>query len=199
MVFGGGTLLLRGRGADAVGASPGAAAPLPPPAAPSDAGLLAINERVGDEPVAPSDAGPAAADPLVVPVPTGAMGASEVPAAASTGSVVVGPPSISRCFDAGPPTPIAGANCGSLAALQQHIAGRATQLAACGRGGHGRLALVLDFRFSTAFVRGWGSPASTVPRAGDVTSCVKNAVFPLPFASMPHDHDRYLAVVPIDF
>jgi hypothetical protein len=122
--------------------------------------------------------------------------ASSTPAA---GSVTVGSVTIARCFDAGPPTPIAGAQCGQLAALQQHIASKSSALAQCARGDHGRLALVLDFRFSTSFVRGWGSPASTVPRAGDVTACVKQAILPLPFASIPHDHDRYIVTVPIDF
>ncbi len=192
VVFGGGTLVLRSRGTDPIGAPPGGVPPLPP-TIPVEAGVSTVTER----------ASPEAADPTVTAdaeaPSTETANAPEGPPPVAAGSVTVGAPSISRCFDAGPPTPIPGASCGQLTALQQHVASRATQLAACARGGHGRLALVLDFRFSTAFVRGWGSPASTVPRAGDVTSCVKNAVFPLPFATIPHEHDRYLAVVPIDF
>jgi len=197
VVFGGGMILLRPRSTESTSATPSAlppptqtqtsqrdaAAPLADPLANSTADSGAIEPNGGGE-----------TDPTALP-PTAGEPGTPPPA----GSATVGVPAISRCFDAGLPTPIAGANCGQLAALQQHIASKSAALAQCARGGHGRLSLVLDFRFSTSFVRGWGSPASTVPRAGDVTACAKNAIFPLPFASMPHDHDRYIVTIPIDF
>jgi hypothetical protein len=193
LVFGGGMLVLRPRSTDTVAPSnslPPPSADAGPPladplAAPTrDASVSSATAPGGDEPTPPTPPNNGGAEPTT-------------PAVA--GSVTVGAPTISRCFDAGPPNPIPGANCGQLASLQQHIASRSTAVAECARGAHGRLALVLDFRFSTSFVRGWGSPASTIARAGDVTSCVKNAVLPLPFAQMPHDHDRYIVIVPIDF
>lgn len=201
VVFGGGMLLLRPRSTDA-GASTTRALPPPTVSSERDAGpstpltdplALASPDAGG---ASPEPNGGGEADPGATPPSSGGSEPSTPPPA---GSATVGSPAISRCFDAGPPTPIAGANCGQLAALQQHIASKSSQLAECARSAHGRLSLVLDFRFSTSFVRGWGSPASTIARAGDVTSCVKNAVFPLPFASMPHDHDRYIVTVPIDF
>ncbi len=200
VVFGGGMVLLRPRSTDASGSI--APTNALPPVSAADAGATLA------DPLSPSATRDAATvaepngggevDPGATP-PAGAEPGSTSATPPPAGSATVGAPAISRCFDAGPPTPILGANCGQLAALQQHIASKSAQLAECARGGHGRLALVLDFRFSTSFVRGWGSPASTVPRAGDVTSCVKNAVFPLPFATMAHDHDRYIVTVPIDF
>lgn len=191
LVFGGGMLLLRPRSSDTTAptqalppSSPDAGPPLADPlAAPTDARTSTTS----------------ASDPTQEPSTPSQPSSGEPSTPAPAGSVTVGAPSISRCFDAGPPTPIPGANCGQLAALQQHVASRSAAVAECARGAHGRLALVLDFRFSTSFVRGWGSPASTIARAGDVTSCVKNAVLPLPFAQIPHDHDRYIVILPIDF
>lgn len=197
LVFGGGMILLRPRATDTTAptqalppslgdAGPPLVDPLAPTTAPPDA---ATSESNGSEPSTNGTSATGGTSPTTGdPTPP-----------ASAGSVTVGAPAISRCFDAGPPTPIPGANCGQLAALQQHVASRSSAVAECGRGAHGRLALVLDFRFSTSFVRGWGSPASTIARAGDVTSCVKNAVLPLPFAQIPHDHDRYIVILPIDF
>ena len=195
-VFGGGMLVLKPSAADH-----SAAASLPPLSASSSADAsapladpLAVTAS-GDAAIEPNGGGEA--DPGATAPSSGA--GSDPPANVPAGSATVGAPAISRCFDAGPPTPIPGANCGAMTALQTHVASKSAQLAECARGGHGRLALVLDFRFSTSFVRGWGSPASTIARAGDVTSCVKNAIFPLPFATMAHDHDRYIVTVPIDF
>lgn len=196
VVFGGGMILLRPRSSESATTAPTHALPPPTTIIERDASTarlidpLAASADSGVEPNGGGEADPSAGS-------TATNGADPTPPQA--GSATVGEPAISRCFDAGPPTPIAGANCGQLAALQQHIASRSAALAQCARGGHGRLALVLDFRFSTSFVRGWGSPASTVPRAGDVTACAKTAIFPLPYASMPHDHDRYIVTVPIDF
>ncbi|MFO0563765.1 MAG: hypothetical protein U0269_37420 [Polyangiales bacterium] len=198
VVFGGGMILLRPRSTETTTTTTSA---LPPPtltrSTERDAAVAPLvdplAQSAGDS-SAPEPNGGGETDPTALP-PTAGEPSTPPPA----GSATVGVPAISRCFDAGPPTPIAGANCGQLAALQQHIASKSSALAQCARGGHGRLSLVLDFRFSTSFVRGWGSPASTVPRAGDVTACAKNAIFPLPFASMPHDHDRYIVTVPIDF
>jgi hypothetical protein len=197
-VFGGGMLLLRPRSPEL---SPATTAPLPVASAQSssDAGASPLTDPLAALSGAEGDASPNTNNGGGEADPSSAGGGAEPASPPPVGAVTVGAPAISRCFDAGPPTPIAGANCGQLPALQQHIASRATQVAACGRGAHGRLALVLDFRFSTSFARGWGSPASTIARAGDVTSCVKDAILPLPYANMPHDHDRYLVIVPIDF
>lgn len=195
VVFGGGLLLFRSRNPGPMTAP---TTPLPPPtqgrsfalSADSDAGATV-------EPTNNTNAANSGTNDPSTPDPIENAGAGSTPPPA--GSATIGAISISRCFDAGPPTPIPGANCGTLAALQQYLQGKSTQIAACGRGGHGRLALVLDFRFSTSFARGWGSPASNVPRAGDVAGCVKQAILPLPYATLAHDHDRYYTTIPIDF
>lgn len=199
VVFGGGMILLRPRSSETTSATTTSSLPPPTQTQPTerDAATAPLADPLAqsaENRSAPEHNGGGETDPTALPSTTGEPG-TPTPA----GSATVGVPAISRCFDAGPPTPIAGASCGQLAALQQHIASKSSALAQCARGGHGRLSLVLDFRFSTSFVRGWGSPASTVPRAGDVTACVKNAIFPLPFAAIPHDHDRYIVTVPIDF
>lgn len=198
-VFGGGMLVLKPSASDHSSA-PSSTAALPPPSATGGADASAplrdpLSSASGDASIEPNGGGEV---DLGGAAPTN-TGGGDPPANVPAGSATVGAPAISRCFDAGPPTPIPGANCGAMTALQTHVASKSAQLAECARGGHGRLALVLDFRFSTSFVRGWGSPASTIARAGDVTSCVKNAIFPLPFATMAHDHDRYIVTVPIDF
>ncbi|MDP3276109.1 MAG: hypothetical protein Q8Q09_12995 [Deltaproteobacteria bacterium] len=187
LVFGGGMLVLKPQSA----APPAPIAPAPTAVSatpiPGDAQVtepLAAAPQEGNDPTPPSANATPGADPI---------------AAVPAGSVTVGVPAISRCFAAANPTPIPGANCGSMAALQQHIVSKQAALAACARGGHGRLALVLEFRFSTSFVRGWGGPTSTIPRAGDVTLCAKQAVLPLPLSAMAHDHDRYLVTVALDF
>jgi hypothetical protein len=118
----------------------------------------------------------------------------------STAGITLGPASTSRCFNQGAPNPLPSAQCDRLAALDQYITTKAADIAACARSGsHGRLSLVLDFRFSTSFMRGWGSPTSSVPNVNGVTACVKRVISPLPFGNIPHQHDRYLVVVPIDW
>lgn len=114
--------------------------------------------------------------------------------------ITIGPASVSRCFNPGPPTPIRGSDCDRLTELDSYVATKATQIAACARSGaHGRLSLVIDFRFSTSYANGWGSPTSNVPNPGGVAACVKAAILPLPFANIRHQHDRYLVIVPIDW
>jgi hypothetical protein len=201
LVFGGGLLIFRSNsGANrtapvpavavstgrsfALSAEPDAAAPLSTATAGLDPG--------GPDPLDPS----AGTAPNAQVNPTAANNSAN-PSASAT--VQLGAVAISRCFDAGPPTPIPGANCGALPALQQYLVSKSAAIAACGRGAHGHLALVLDFRFSTSFARGWGSPASNIARAGDVAGCVKQAILPLPYATMAHDHDRYYTLIPIDF
>ena len=92
-----------------------------------------------------------------------AGGASPSAGATSAGGdpsrVTVGPAVVSRCFDQGP-TPIAGAQCDRPAALDAHVLSKRAEIAACARAGaRGRLAMVLEYRFSTQFARGWGGPA----------------------------------------
>jgi hypothetical protein len=114
--------------------------------------------------------------------------------------ITIGPASISRCFNPGPPTPIRGADCDRLTDLDRHVSSHATQLAACARAGaHGRLSLLLDFRFSTSYATGWGLPTSNIPNPGNVAACAKSAILPLPYSSMHHEHDRYVVVIPIDW
>ena len=113
--------------------------------------------------------------------------------------MTVGPAVVSRCFDQGP-TPIAGAQCDRPAALDAHVLSKRAEIAACARAGaRGRLAMVLEYRFSTQFARGWGGPASNIADPGGVSLCVKRALFPLPLAQMPHAHDRYVVLVPFDW
>jgi hypothetical protein len=129
---------------------------------------------------------------------TGANAATPEPT--QSAGITIGPASISRCFNPGPPTPIRGADCDRLADLDRHVSSRATQLSACARSGaHGRLSLVLDFRFSTSYANGWGSPTSNIPNPGNVAACVKNAILPLPYSSIHHEHDRYIVAIPIDW
>jgi hypothetical protein len=171
--------------------------------------------------VAEVDAGPRVAATAVTPTPeeetapvimapdsesdAGTTAAATAPATpppdpVQVAGITVGPTSISRCFDRGPPTPIAGSQCDRLTGLDRHIVSKATEISACARNNaHGRLALVMEFRFSTGFMRGWGSPTSNIGNPGAVSACVKAAISPLPFAQIPHEHDRYLVVVPIDW
>ncbi len=196
LVFGGGLLLFRSRtqpsvttGAPLPALNPNRAIAL---TADPDAGPATENPTPNSPDSNPNAVGPSNGTDPTNPTPS-------PPGAPSGGSATIGSISISRCFDAGPPTPIPGANCGALPALQQYLATKATQIGDCAHESHGRLALVLDFRFSTSFARGWGSPASNVPRAGDVAGCVKQAILPLPYATLAHDHDRYYTTIPIDF
>jgi hypothetical protein len=122
------------------------------------------------------------------------------PEPTSAAGITIGPASISRCFNPGPPTPIRGADCDHLADLDRHVSSRATQLSACARSGaHGRLSLILDFRFSTSYANGWGSPTSNIPNPGNVAACVKSAILPLPYSTIHHEHDRYIVAIPIDW
>lgn len=196
LVFGGGLWLLRPRPRTRTSA---------PPALVRSAGGF-----VDDATSAPGDAGnlsgPADDDASASPEVSG-DGAStvrptEAPTAEPTQSagITIGPASISRCFNAGPPTPIRGAECDRLVELDNYIASRATQIAACTRSGaHGRLGLVMDFRFSTSYANGWGSPTSNIANPGNVAACVKLAILPLPFTNIRHLHDRYLVMVPVDW
>ncbi len=199
VVFGGGLLLMRpkARARTATTSSTGRVAggfadDASTTAAAADAGSLAgpVDDDAAGSTAAPSgdDGGGAGAPAGPAPEPTLSAG------------ITIGPASVSRCFDAGPPTPIRGADCGRLVELDSHIASRATQIAACARSGaHGRLGLVMDFRFSTSYANGWGSPTSNIPNPGNVAACVKLAILPLPFANIRHQHDRYLVIVPIDW
>jgi hypothetical protein len=114
--------------------------------------------------------------------------------------ITLGGATTSRCFERGSVTPIPGAQCDRLAALDQHFQSKAADIASCARQGqHGHLTMILDFRFSTHFMLGWGSPTSNIPSAGAVSACVKLKISPIPFAAIPHEHDRYIVVVPIDW
>jgi hypothetical protein len=97
------------------------------------------------------------------------------------------------------PIPIAAERCGRLPELDAHFASRAAQIAACANGAHGRLAFVMDFRFSNQHVGAWGGPASTLPNAGPVSLCVRRATAPLPLATTPHTNDRYIATLAIEW
>ncbi len=184
-VFAGG-LMLMGPGS-AVVPTPAADAGSAPPEV-VDAGAAASGPA--DDAAAAPDPGPTAAtDPgeSAAPTPT--------PAA---GSVRFSPSVVSRCWDANNPAIVAGAACDRLAGLEAHFASKAADIAACARG-HGRLAFIMDFRFSTAFVRSWGGPSSTIGDAGSVVACVRRVTQPLPLATVTHAHDRYLMVLPIDW
>lgn len=197
VVFGGGMLLLRpklrGRASGGEGSSQAAGGFADDASAGRvDAGSMAgpIDDDGGA--TAPSD-NSAATNP-------GAPSNAATPEPTQSAGITIGPASISRCFNPGPPTPIRGADCDHLADLDRHVASRATQLSACARSGaHGRLALLLDFRFSTSYATGWGSPTSNIPNPGNVAACVKNAILPLPYSSIHHEHDRYVVVIPIDW
>lgn len=132
------------------------------------------------------------------PTPAAPVGPPAAPT--QSAGITIGPSSVSRCFNPGPPTPIRGADCDRLTELDSYIATKAPLIAACARSGsHGRLGLVIDFRFSTSYANGWGSPTSNVPNPGGVAACVKAAILPLPFSQIHHQHDRYLVIVPIDW
>ncbi|MEI8258976.1 MAG: hypothetical protein WCJ30_25180 [Deltaproteobacteria bacterium] len=198
VVFGGGLLLMRPKARARTAATTTASA--------STAGGFADDASSGPVPDAGSLAGPVDETPGAggeTPADdAGGVAAPSGPAPEPTQSagITIGPASVSRCFNAGPPTPIRGADCDRLVELDSHVASRATQIAACARSGaHGRLGLVLDFRFSTSYANGWGSPTSNIANPGNVAACVKLAILPLPFANIRHLHDRYLVIVPIDW
>lgn len=178
LVFGGGMLALRSRArieapAEPPPPAPGEPAPSPEASPPDDA-------EAPDEP-APDDAGAAPAAPVEV------------------AGVTISPLAISRCFTGMAPAPVAGEHCGRLPELDQHIASRAAQIGLCANGARGRLAFVMDFRFSTQHVGAWGGPASTIANAGPVSLCVRRVTAPLPLAAVPHAHDRYIGTYLIEW
>ncbi len=178
-VFGGGMVALRSRARPDVAPEPAATAPAAsePAEAPAPE---AASEDAGVEGPVTDDAGPPAA-------PVEAAG------------VTLSPLAISRCFAGMAPIPIAAEHCGRLPELDQHFAARAAQIAACANGARGRLAFVMDFRFSNQHVGAWGGPASTVPNVGPISLCVRRATAPLPLATIPHTNDRYIGTVAIDW
>lgn len=153
---------------------------------------------------------PQAPAPVTAPAPDAAttLAADEDAAAPSpasddggtgTGaSVNLGALTISRCWAAASPVMVPGARCDRLVGLEQHLASRAAQIAGCASG-HGRLSLIIDFRVSTNFARAWGGPSSTIANAGVVAACVRRVTAPLPLTTMPHQHDRYIVNVPIEW
>lgn len=178
LVFGGGMLAMRRQGVVPVAGDDAAVladAAVPVAAAPSDddAGAVANTE-------------PAGGDDASAPAPV------------TVGNVTISPSGISRCWDQTNPTVIAAANCDRQVGIDQHFASKAADIAACAHG-HGRLAFIMDFRYSTQFVRAWGGPSSTVPNAGTVSLCVRRVTAPLPLANIPHAHDRYVLTVPIEW
>ena len=176
VVFAGGMLLF----------APATTVPQAPPLGP-DAGA-----RVAAPSPAQVDAGEA---PVVVepsePAEAGAPAAAE-------GAVRLAPSAVSRCWDANNPAVLPGATCDRLQAIDDHFASKAAEIAGCARG-HGRLACIMDLRFSTGFVRSWGGPSGTIANAGTVVACVRRVTQPLPLAAAAHAHDRYLMVLPIDW
>lgn len=178
-VFGGWMLLHRPAPARVVTESPEAPAAAATPSLPSVADAATapeVEDAAVTQPVVPGgDAGPTPGAP------------------ASLGALTV-----SRCWAAGSPAITPGAACDRLTVLEQHFAARAPQVAGCATG-HGRLALVVDFRVSTNFARAWGGPSSTIPNAGVVAACVRRVTAPLPITSMPHQFDRYIVNLPIEW
>lgn len=146
-----------------------------------------------------------AAEPGAEPAPTpgaepdaDAGAEPAAPLVTDGGTISIGSITVSRCWAAGSPAVTPGAACDRLPALDQHLAARAAQIAGCASG-HGRLALVLDFRVSTNFARAWGGPSSTIPNAGVVAACVRRVSAPLPLTTMPHQFDRYIANVTFEW
>lgn len=181
VVFAGGMVLF----APATTAPPAPPLEAAPHPARADAGPalgLAVGERDAGEPSA-------AGDP---------MDLGEAGAPAATGAVRFAPSAVSRCWDVNNPALLPGASCDRLQAIDDHFASKAAEVAGCARG-HGRLAFIMDLRFSTGFVRSWGGPSSTIANAGAVVACVRRVTQPLPLAAAAHAHDRYLMVLPIDW
>ena len=118
--------------------------------------------------------------------------------AMAAGAVRFSPSAVSRCWDANNPAVLPGASCDRLQAIDDHFASKAAEIAGCARG-HGRLAFIMDLRFSTGFVRSWGGPSSTIGNAGTVVACVRRVTQPLPLAAVAHAHDRYLMVLPVEW
>lgn len=179
VVFAGGMVLF----------APATTAPPPPPPA-ADAGAL----RAAPAPAVLAAAGPDGGSPgaVVDPLDLGEAGAP------ATAAVRFSPSAVSRCWDANNPAVLPGASCDRLQAIDDHFAARAAEIAGCARG-HGRLAFIIDLRFSTGSVRSWGGPSSTIGNAGTVVACVRRVTQPLPLAAATHAHDRYLMVLPIEW
>jgi hypothetical protein len=178
-VFGGWMLLHRGP------------APTPPPAAVAEPAAPAAPPPPAPAPAAPdaavvTDEDAGAAEPAAAALPSGDAG------------VGLGAISVSRCWAAASPVMIPGARCDRLTGLETHLASRAAAIAACATG-HGRLSLILDFRVSTNFARAWGGPSSTIANAGVVAACVRRVTSPLPITTMPHQYDRYIVNVPVEW
>ncbi len=171
------------------------------------AGGMMLLTPATQTPPAPPAVAPAPPVPVAAPPSADAGGASplsetleptEAGVAAPSGSVRFSPSAVSRCWDANNPAMLPGASCDRLQAIDDHFASKAAEIAGCARG-HGRLAFIMDLRFSTAFVRSWGGPSSTIGNAGTVVACVRRVTQPLPLATATHAHDRYLMVLPIDW
>lgn len=197
LVFGLGMWVLRPRSVD-TGAVP------PPPEPPASPVAVERPRRDADA-SAPSEEedastqGASAGSPSAGSSEEDAGSAEGGAAPSSGGTVTLSPASISRCFDGLAPTPLPGPSCGGLPAFDEHVRSRSEQIAGCAHGAHGHLALYLDFRFSTSFVRGWGLPSSNVPNAGVVANCVRGVLSPIPFGNIQHAHDRYIVVLGMDF
>jgi len=170
------------------------------------AGGMVLLAPATQTPPAPPAVAPAPA-PVVAPLSGDAGSApplaetlepSEAGVAAPVGAVRFSPSAVSRCWDANNPAMLPGASCDRMQAIDDHFASKAAEIAGCARG-HGRLAFIMDLRFSTAFVRSWGGPSSTIGNAGAVVACVRRVTQPLPLATTTHAHDRYLMVLPIEW
>jgi hypothetical protein len=177
VVFAGGILLF----------APATTAPPPPPPS-ADAGAVRAEPSPPGPPPPGADGGGTAVDPSD-------LGEAGAP---TTGAVRFSPSAVSRCWDANNPAVVPGASCDRLQAIDDHFAARSAEVAGCARG-HGRLAFIMDLRFSTGFVRSWGGPSSTIGNAGTVVACVRRVTQPLPLAAAAHAHDRYLMVLPIEW
>lgn len=162
------------------------------PAAPSSAPVV----EPAPVPAAPVPAAPVADAATVGVADEGDAGVAEP--SADGGAVGLGALTISRCWPAGSAVMVPGARCDRLTGLEQHLASRAAQIAGCATG-HGRLSLIIDFRVSTNFARAWGGPSSTIANAGVVAACVRRVTAPLPLTTMPHQHDRYIVNLPIEW
>ncbi len=179
LVFGGGMLAMRRQGVV--------------PVAGDDASVAASDAAAPAVTATDDDAGAGSAPTSELPAEDGGA-----PAPVTVGNVTISPSGISRCWDQASPAVIAAATCDRQAGIDQHFASKAAEIAACAHG-HGRLAFIMDFRYSTQFVRAWGGPSSTVPNAGTVSLCVRRVTAPLPLANIPHAHDRYVLTVPIEW
>jgi hypothetical protein len=172
-------------------------------------GLVLFAPATTQTPAPPleADAGarPAAAAPAVVERDAGATAAVDPAERADAGAPAgpegnarFAPSAVSRCWDANNPAVLPGAACDRMQAIDDHFAAKTAEIAGCARG-HGRLAFIMDLRFSTSFVRSWGGPSSTIANAGAVVACVRRVTQPLPLATTAHAHDRYLLVLPIEW